>query len=107
MRVATWNLENLFRPGQGAGPRTDQAYEAKLGALAATINQIAPDVLGVQEVGSPEALDDLAERLDGPWHTALAEPDGRGIRVGFVSRTPLEGAEQTSEFLDKLAPVQV
>src|SRR5215207_4838770 len=37
----------------------------------------------------PDALADLAGRLDGYGHTALAAPDGRGIRVGFLSRLAL------------------
>jgi hypothetical protein len=32
--VGTWNLENLFRPGAGAGPSDEQAYDAKLTELA-------------------------------------------------------------------------
>lgn len=48
MRIATWNLENLFRPGTGAGPPSQAAaYEEKLTALAHTITQLAPDVIAV------------------------------------------------------------
>ncbi len=105
--VGTWNLENLFRPGNEAGPDSDAAYEAKLTALAETITTLAPDVLAVQEVGEPEALADLVDRLGGTWHTALAEPDGRGIRVGVLSRLALGDLEQVVDFPDKLRPVQV
>ncbi len=100
--LGTWNLENLFRPDGGA-----QAYDAKLAALASTITTLSPDVLAVQEVGQPEALADLVARLGGEWHTELAAPDGRGIRVGFISRLPLAGVEQVADFPDKLRPVQV
>ena len=48
VRVGTWNLENLFRPGGQAGPSDEDAYRAKLQALAATIEELAPDVLAVQ-----------------------------------------------------------
>ena len=74
--LATWNLENLFRPGQEGGPDSDQEYRAKLKSLATTITSMNPDVLAVQEVGEPEALADLVGELDGQWHTELAEPDG-------------------------------
>ncbi len=84
--VGTWNLENLFRPGNEAGSDSDAAYEAKLTALAETITTLAPDVLAVQEVGEPDALADLVGRLGGTWHTALADPDSRGIRVDVLSR---------------------
>src|SRR5215218_6066769 len=90
LTIATWNLENLFRPGSEGGPTDEHAYTAKLDALAAMIEQIAPDVLAVQEVGDPAALQDLRERLDGDWHSELsAQPDARGIRVGFLSRYAL------------------
>lgn len=47
--VGTWNMQNLFRPGADSGPDSDQAYEAKLAALADVITRMAPDVLAVQE----------------------------------------------------------
>jgi endonuclease/exonuclease/phosphatase family metal-dependent hydrolase len=107
VRVATWNLENLFRPGGDAGPPSETEYKAKLAALADTIGQLAPDVLGVQEVGSPEALADLVAKLGGDWHTELADPDRRGIRVGLLSRLPLSEVQQTAGYIDGLQPVQV
>ncbi|WP_210602859.1 endonuclease/exonuclease/phosphatase family protein [Brevibacterium oceani] len=105
--IGTWNLENLFRPGDDSGPKSSQEYESKLDALASTITDLAPDVLAVQEVGDPHALDDLAERLKGTWRTALAEPDARGIRVGFLSKSALTKVEEISDFPDGLSPVQV
>ena len=63
--IGTWNLENLFRPGDDSGPKSSQEYESKLDALASTITDLAPDVLAVQEDGDPHALDDLVERLNG------------------------------------------
>ena len=95
--VGTWNLENLYRPGGAFGPKTQAAYEAKLDTLAATITVLAPDVLAVQEVGQPEALDDLVGRLPGPWTITLSEhPDPRGIRVGFLTRTPPAASRRSS-----------
>lgn len=107
LTIGTWNLENLFRPGDGAGPASEAAYEAKLKALAETITELAPDVLAVQEVGEPEALADLVDRLEDTWHKALADPDGRGIRVGVLSRSPLSDIEQVTKFPVGLRPVQV
>lgn len=63
MIVGTWNLENLFRPRADAGPSDEQAYDDKLTELARVVGEIAPDVLAVQEVGDPEALEDLRERF--------------------------------------------
>ena len=105
--VGTWNLENLFRPSSDPSPESQAAYEAKLTALAQTITELAPDVLAVQEVGEAEALGDLMDRLDVTRHTALADPDGRGIRVGVLSRLPINGIEQIVNFPDGLRPIQV
>lgn len=40
--IGTWNLENLFRPGEDSGRQTDAEYDTKLDALAATITEHAP-----------------------------------------------------------------
>jgi endonuclease/exonuclease/phosphatase family metal-dependent hydrolase len=106
--VGTWNLENLFRPGTEGGPSDQDAYVAKLKALAAVIRAFSPDVLAVQEVGDAEALGDLVKRLDGEWRVELSQiPDGRGIRVGFVSKPAMQRVEQVHEFPDGLQPIQV
>jgi hypothetical protein len=82
----TWNVENLFGPGGPAGV-TDRALHAeKLANLAATILAHRPDVVAVQEIGSPAAFDELAACLGGSYpHRVLSSfPDTRGIRVGFL-----------------------
>ncbi len=113
--IGTWNVENLCRPLAPGSPPSGRcaakdpaAYEAKLEGLAATVDRLAPDLLGVQEVGGPEALADLVERLDGAWHTALSKhADRRGIRVGFLSRRPLTVTEDRTAFPEHLPRVQV
>lgn len=107
VRIGTWNLENLFRPGGPSGPSTPQAYQAKLAALAKAIAALDPDVLAVQEVGDPAALQDLADLVGGYPHVATAAPDGRGIRVGFLSRLELRSPRQVTTFPAPLRPVQV
>jgi endonuclease/exonuclease/phosphatase family metal-dependent hydrolase len=105
--VGTWNLENLYRPGGEYGPSDDETYAAKLKGLADTVNGLLPDLLGVQEVGEPEALGDLLDLLDGDWHVALSTlPDRRGIRVGFVSRHPMTVVADSAAFPAALAPLQ-
>ncbi|PAZ12954.1 endonuclease [Streptomyces sp. SA15] len=107
MLIGTWNLENLYRPGVPFGPKDKAAYETKLAALADVINRLDPTLLGLQEVGEPEALRDLAGMLDGDWHLALSRrADSRGIRVGFLGRTSFEVLSDTSAFPEKLRPVQ-
>jgi hypothetical protein len=107
VRIGTWNLENLFRHGADGGPRTDAAYQAKLAALANTINVLAPDLLAVQEVGDSDALADLADRTGGGWKLAATDLDGRGIRVGFLSRLELSDVRQIWDFPAGLRPIQV
>ncbi|MEU1591523.1 endonuclease/exonuclease/phosphatase family protein [Streptomyces sp. NPDC005708] len=107
MLVGTWNLENLYRPGGPFGPKDKAAYETKLAALAAVITKLDPALLGVQEVGEPEALEDLAGMLDGQWHVTVSQnPDERGIRVGFLSRAQPRVLADTNGFPHLLRPVQ-
>jgi endonuclease/exonuclease/phosphatase family metal-dependent hydrolase len=105
--IGTWNLENLFRPGRD-GPKDKPAYDAKLQALGRSITALGTDVLAVQEVGDPEALDDLARHLGGIWHAALStHPDRRGIRVGFLSRHPVTVVADTTTLPGELSPIQI
>lgn len=108
MLLGTWNLENLMLPDGGDGaPETEAEYEAKVEALASVITALDPVLLGVQEVKHEEALDDLVRAVGGEWHTALSRHrDGRGIRVGFISRTPMRVLRDTRVFAKKLRPVQ-
>jgi endonuclease/exonuclease/phosphatase family metal-dependent hydrolase len=98
-KVMTWNLENLFSP-----PPSDEKkireYEEKLRTLAEVILRLDADVVGVQEVGNPEAFDDLRDRLDGryPHHQLSTKPDARGIRVGFLSKLSIEDSEEIVDF---------
>ncbi|MEW1913884.1 endonuclease/exonuclease/phosphatase family protein [Kitasatospora sp. NPDC085895] len=114
--IGTWNVENFCRPlPAGSPPDPDRCaakdpatYEAKVEALAGVVSEIAPDLLGVQEVGSQEAVDDLVAKLPGTWHTAVStHPDRRGIRVGVISRWPLLDVRQCADFPERLAAVQV
>jgi len=101
--VATWNIENLFRPGGSSGPKTQEIYEKKLGLLAGTISHIDADVIAVQEVGSVEAFADLQTQLPAAYaHSALsARPDGRGIRVGYFSKLALEAETEITTFPER------
>src|SRR5262245_57277900 len=102
----TWNVENLYRPGGEFGPKDPEVYAGKLARLAHTINTVAPDLIGLQEIGQLAALDDLVARLDGVWTAVLSkQPDGRGIRVGFLTRWPVLETDDITEFPAGFAPV--
>jgi endonuclease/exonuclease/phosphatase family metal-dependent hydrolase len=98
----TWNLENWFPPDDpgGAGPRNKAVYEKKAANIVRTIQAIAPDVIGLQEIGNPDALRDLQGRLRGryPFTKIARKPDPRGIRNAYLSRLPLLQAQEFSEF---------
>jgi endonuclease/exonuclease/phosphatase family metal-dependent hydrolase len=99
-KVMTWNLENLFLPGEEGGPEDQAVFDEKLAALVTTILQLSPDVLAVQEVGSEAAFGVLQDALEGHYpHARLSSvSDGRGIRVGFLSRLPIEEHEDFADF---------
>jgi endonuclease/exonuclease/phosphatase family metal-dependent hydrolase len=107
-KVMTWNVENLFKPGAPAGPQSQATYGAKIQGLASTINDQAPDVLALQEIGDDAALDDLVEHLDGTWHRRVSKhPDQRGIRVACLAQRTIAESEDIFEFPPHLQPVQV
>jgi endonuclease/exonuclease/phosphatase family metal-dependent hydrolase len=99
-RVMTWNIENLFRSGTEGGPKTDAEYQKKLQSLAMAILMLAPDVLALQEIGSPEALNDLIALLENnyPNIQLSTHPDPRGIRVGFLSKPSIIAHEEIVDF---------
>ena len=91
-KAMTWNLENLFSPSD---PEEVQEYQEKLQTLATVILNLDADVIGLQEVGGTEPLQDLLDLLGGgyPHHQLSTEPDSRGIRVGFISKLPIQDSE--------------
>jgi endonuclease/exonuclease/phosphatase family metal-dependent hydrolase len=90
LSVMTWNVENLFPKGPGDPQDEVDLYQAKLDLLAGTIIVLDPDVVALQEVGAG-ALADLQGRLPTYGHTHEGDPDGRGIRVGILSRLAFQG----------------
>ncbi len=114
LRVATWNLENLFdTEDDPSNPADDEysdpaawrrwtadRYQTKLDHLATVIAALRPDILFVSEVENRRVLDDLAAALlalPEPWplpHIAHREsPDHRGIDVAILSRYPVRSVE--------------
>jgi endonuclease/exonuclease/phosphatase family metal-dependent hydrolase len=107
--IGTWNLENLFRPGGDFGPKDQAAYDAKLDSLAATIKAAEPDVLGVQEVGDPAALAELATRLGPEWQSVTAQhfEADHPIRVGVLARRPVQVETEQVDLPALLSPVRI
>jgi endonuclease/exonuclease/phosphatase family metal-dependent hydrolase len=108
LHVTTWNVENLFLPNTGEGAPDDQAaFNAKIASLAAVIGQVGPDVLALQEIGPGAVLESLQAALTTPVpHSAVGQPDDRGIRVAFLSRLPLANLALIGPFPVGVRPVQ-
>ncbi|XOV82652.1 MAG: endonuclease/exonuclease/phosphatase family protein [bacterium] len=93
VRIATYNLQNLFLAEEGVldpllpseGPLTPQR---RLRPMARMITQVDADVLLVQEVGSQRSLDLLNAQLPQPYPHARVVPGNslRSIHLGVLSR---------------------
>lgn len=88
LRVATYNVQNLFLAGEGEPAKSTRA----LTHLARTIARINADVLCLQEVGSLESLELLNARLKQPYPEIGLLPgnSNRSIHLGFLSRCPMQ-----------------
>ncbi|MSU35555.1 MAG: hypothetical protein EXS36_10660 [Pedosphaera sp.] len=88
--VASYNVENyLIRPIQSRAEKS----EAALNQVTSIVFQLRPDVLALQEIGSPDALADLKSRLhsrgfDLPYSEFTAGHDP-AIAVAILSRFPI------------------
>lgn len=104
-RAMTWNVENLFGPGPGESPADRQRFQRKLELLAGAIGRLAPDVVALQEVGGEEPLGGLQQALGGtyPHRATSAFPDGRGIRVAFLSKYAVDERTDMVDFPPGLA----
>ena len=97
LRVATYNLENLFdnhdnpyRPDEQTSPKS----RADIAVLAKTIDALDADVLAVQEVENLGVLKRLNARLRVPFAFVEMLPgnDMRGIHCAILSRVRVRRA---------------
>src|SRR5262249_43734008 len=82
----------------------------KLQSLAAMINAENPDVLALQEIGDPAALDDLVQRLNGAWYRRVSQhpdEDPHPIRVAWPTRLAITHGEDIFQFPPHLRPIQI
>ncbi len=99
-RAMTWNVENLFMPKTGASLEVQTQYAFKLNLIANVISEFQPDVIGLQEVGGEEPLLDLQVALGGAYPNRIvsAFPDGRGIRVAYLTNLEVSKVEDIADF---------
>jgi len=82
LRVASWNLEFLDVPGAGHTPRSERDYAA----LRRYASRLGADIVAVQEVASPAALEQVFPPSEYAYHLAQT---GGAQRTGFVYRRDL------------------
>ncbi len=97
MRIATYNLRNLFGPGvrdeYGSPFEVTEEFVTEYSkALLAEIVPLDADILVVEEVGSEAALRSIAKSMGEEYRVFLANPDERGICVAVIHRITLEVA---------------
>jgi hypothetical protein len=97
MRIATFNLRNLFGPGvrdEYGTPFTvtETFVREYTEALLRAIVPLRADILIVEEVGSQKALTDLVRAMGEEYKVFFADADSRGICVALIHRVPLSTA---------------
>jgi endonuclease/exonuclease/phosphatase family metal-dependent hydrolase len=86
--VATWNVENFSSKADN--------FDEKLQYLKKALEGINPDVVALQEVLDEDAGQALADALGLEFRSG--EPDGRGIRVAYLTRAAPSNVEVLSEW---------
>ena len=104
MKIATYNVENLFdlkRSGHEYKeyiPYTksqwnQKSYRAKLKNIAKVIADMQPDIIGLQEIESKEALKDLQAQLNRQGHympySAITTHKNSTVKNALLSRYPI------------------
>jgi predicted extracellular nuclease len=107
-RIANFNVENLILPDIRFYDRmilTREEYEAKANWSASIINRVQPDIIGVQELWTSEALADVVARsfhfpqgahICAPGASQAENVKGRLAqrpRLALVSRFPVSDGE--------------
>lgn len=93
LSIATYNVLDLFdpEPGDEAGKTL---LDEKIAFLTRKLDDVDADVVGLQEIGSEDALERLASSLArGPYARVVGTPDARGIRCALLTRLPILAAE--------------
>lgn len=100
LKIMTWNVENLFQPSTLSDQTEKSQYEQKLQSLADVILQLDSDIIALQEIGSPNAIDDLNNLLANryPFIKISENPDTRGIRVGYLSKLKIHEHDEVVDF---------
>lgn len=112
-RIANFNVENLILPDIRYYDRmifTQEEYDAKANWIASVLNRVKPDIVGVQELWTTEALEEVVSRshhfAKGAYVVAPGASSDENVkgrlaqrpRLGLVSRFPISDETTFAEF---------
>lgn len=108
LRIATYNVRNLFVPGDAGVERSAVKATVALKAVARVLDLMAADIVALQEVGSQSALTALNLLLRAPYPFAQCVPGNsdRGIHLAYLARVPLTLASLGQEPLGDTGALQ-
>ncbi|MBL9139441.1 MAG: endonuclease/exonuclease/phosphatase family protein [Verrucomicrobiales bacterium] len=90
IRVATYNVENYILAATESRPAKTEASKDK---VAAVLQGLSPDLVGLQEVGGKPALMDIQSRLKARGlalpHAEIVHGFDTNIQVALLSRFPI------------------
>ncbi|MEQ1753141.1 MAG: endonuclease/exonuclease/phosphatase family protein [Micropepsaceae bacterium] len=116
-RVANFNVENLIVPDTRYYDRlilTQEEYDAKANWIANIFNRVKPDIVGIQEVWSRDALQDVVSRsfhfanganICAPGTSKEENVRGRVAqrpRLALISRFPITDEQSVAMFPDSV-----
>jgi predicted extracellular nuclease len=92
LRVAQFNMENLFGAGMTDDGHTftQDEVDAKTTRLAYAVKLLhRPDVIAAEEVASPDALQEVADKVGGYQVVWRPSTDARHVAVGFLVKNAI------------------
>ena len=93
MKIAVYNLRNLFGPGTYKVYDEQVVYSSefvqqRVNHAVRIISKLGADVIIVNEIGSSEILATIAQQLSGDYLSHMANPGPRGIGNGVIYKVP-------------------
>jgi predicted extracellular nuclease len=109
LRVANFNMENLFAAGMvdDGHAFTQREVDAKTTRLADAVGHILrrPDVVVTEEVASPVPLEEVARKLHGYTAIWRASTDARHIAVGLLVKDGVDVSNIKQLAVDATTPL--
>lgn len=92
MKIATYNVHNLFDPGtcvdDSAEPISQAFFEKRIAYFIDFFKKLDLDIICLQEIGGEEALKRITSVL--PYTYFCAKPNKRGIRMAVLYKNTLK-----------------